>query len=182
MNSFAGKLLVASPYLGDRNFLKSVVLIISHDSEHAFGLLLNRRGYEKVSEVWRGLTGDFYDRAERMRAGGPLDGPVMLLHGEAELSDAQIVEGVFLSSTRQSASDVLATPSSELIPIAGYSGWGAGQLESEMEIGGWMLLPATADIVFASPDEMWKKAAERISATILSGVDLRHVPPDPRVN
>jgi hypothetical protein len=72
MSVFGGQLLIASPYLADRNFFRSVVLIISHDREHAFGLLLNRPGHDPLSRVWEEMTGDLYERKEMVRTGGPL--------------------------------------------------------------------------------------------------------------
>ena len=58
MKSFGGHLLIASPYLSDRNFFRSVVLIVSHDEKHAFGLLLNRPGHDRLGTVWEKLTGE----------------------------------------------------------------------------------------------------------------------------
>ena len=182
MGFLGGNLLVASPYLADRNFLRSVVLIISHDDEHAFGLLLNRAGYDSLREVWQSLTGEVQMRSEMIRTGGPLDGPLMVLHHQSDSADTQIVDGVYLSSTRDNVRQVMQAPSSDLIPVMGYSGWGAGQLEVEMEVGGWMTLSASRDIVFADPAEMWNIASRKISNGILSGVDLRHTPTDPRMN
>lgn len=180
--SFSGKLLVASPYLADRNFLRSVVLVVSHDDAHAFGLLLNRPGFDSVHKVWQEMTAEVRSRSEKVRTGGPLDGPLMVLHDQPECADTEIVDEVYLSSTQMSVGNLLSRPAADLIPLVGYSGWGPGQLEVEMEVGGWMSLPATSDIVFSHPDEMWDIAARRISTGILAGVDLRHAPQDPRMN
>lgn len=182
MSSLGGHLLIASPYLADRNFFRSVVLIISHDDEHAFGLLLNRPGHDPLSRVWEELTGDLHDRSEMVRTGGPLDGPMMVLHRLSEYADTEVCSGVYLSTIQDSVSPVIASLDSALIPVIGYSGWGAGQLEVELSVGGWMTLPATADIVFADPDDQWNKASRQVSDSILSGVDIRHVPQDPRWN
>ena len=47
--SFAGKLLVATPLLGDRHFARTVVLVCTHDRDGAFGLVLNRPMAEPVA-------------------------------------------------------------------------------------------------------------------------------------
>lgn len=182
MSILSGHLLIASPYLADRNFFRSVVLIVSHDAEHAFGLLLNRPGYDPVARVWEEMTGNSYEREETVRTGGPLDGPLMVLHQVREFSDSEIVSDVHLSTVPDSVEAIVSSTKKPIIPIVGYSGWGAGQLESELEVGGWMTLPATADIIFTPPSEQWSVASRHVSDSILSGVDLRHVPQDPRWN
>ena len=182
MSFLGGHLLIASPYLADRNFFRSVVLIISHDDEHAFGLLLNRPGHDSLTNVWHDLSGERCERPEMMRTGGPLEGPLMVLHQHVEFSDTQVVPNVFLSTTHDSVDSVVDTVADPLIPLVGYSGWEAGQLEVELEVGGWMTLPATESIVFADPDEQWNMASRQVSNSILAGVDLRHAPQDPRWN
>lgn len=182
MSSLGGQLLIASPYLADRNFFRSVVLIVSHDAQHAFGLLLNRPGHDPLSRVWEELTGDWHDRTEMVRTGGPLEGPMMVLHRLSEFADTEVCSGVHLSTVQESVSPVIASLNSAVIPVIGYSGWGAGQLEVELEVGGWMKLPATDEIVFADPAEQWNIASRQVSDSILAGVDLRHVPQDPRWN
>lgn len=182
MSVLSGQLLIASPYLADRNFFRSVVLIVSHDAEHAFGLLLNRPGYDRVSRVWEELSGNNYERDETVRTGGPLDGPLMVLHQVREFSDSEIVPNVHLSTVRDSVEAIVSSREEPIVPIIGYSGWGAGQLESELEVGGWMTLPATSEIVFTHPSEQWNVASRHVSDSILAGVDLRHVPQDPRWN
>lgn len=180
--NLTGHLLIASPYLSDRNFLRSVVLIVSHDEEHAFGFLLNRQSYESLSDNWFRRTGERYDRGEKLRCGGPLDGPVMLLHCEAEFSESQIVPGVHISTSAEMVARALKAQFDFILPIAGYSGWGPGQLEAELEVGGWMTLPATRQIVFADPDEMWSIASTHVAEAILPGLGHRHIPIDPQMN
>lgn len=182
MSFLGGHLLIASPYLADRNFFRSVVLIVSHDDEHAFGLLLNRPGHDPLGRVWEEMTGDLFDRAEQVRTGGPLDGPLMVLHRLSEFADTQVVAGVYLSTVEESVAPVVSTLESPVIPVMGYSGWGPGQLEVELEMGGWMTVPASDEIVFADPDELWNIASRQVSDSILAGVDLRHIPQDPRWN
>lgn len=182
MSCLSGHLLIASPHLADRNFFRSVVLIISHDDEHAFGLLLNRPGHESLCDVWHGLTGEQCSRDEMIRTGGPLDGPLMVIHQRAEFADTQIVPNVHLSTTQESVTPAIASGTEPLLPIVGYSGWGAGQLEVELEVGGWMKMRATEEIIFADPDKQWDLASRLVSDRILAGVNLRHVPQEARWN
>lgn len=182
MSFLGGHLLIASPYLADRNFFRSVVLVVSHDEEHAFGLLLNRPSRDSLTNAWHKLSGSRYERPEMVRTGGPMRGPLMVLHRQVELSDTRVVPDVYLSTTHESVDSVMDTAAKPLIPLVGYSGWGAGQLEVELEVGGWMTLPATESIVFADPAEQWNLASRQVSNGILAGVDLKHTPQDPRWN
>jgi putative transcriptional regulator len=180
--SLAGHFLIASPYLSDRNFFRSVVLIVSHDEEHAFGFLLNRCSDASISDNWLSATGESCGRDEKLRCGGPLEGPIMLIHDAPEFAESQIVSGVFISTSPEMVGRALDGHFGYFVPIAGYSGWGPGQLESELKIGGWMTRPANQEIVFADPDEMWNLAAAQVTQEILPGVRHRHTPIDPQMN
>lgn len=182
MKALGGHLLIASPYLSDRNFFRSVVLIVSHDKEHAFGLLLNRPGHEHVGAVWEELTGEPCEQVQPVRTGGPLEGPMMVIHQQAEYADTQVTPGIYLSTTGDTVAPLLASACRSLIAVSGYSGWGAGQLEMELKVGGWMTLKATEEIVFADPTEQWQIAARQISDGILGGSHMRHAPRDPSLN
>jgi len=182
MKSFGGHLLIASPYLSDRNFFRSVVLIVSHDEKHAFGLLLNRPGHDRLGTVWEKLTGEPCEQIEPIRSGGPLEGPLMMIHQRIEFSDKQVIPGVYLSTAGESVASLVATNCRSLIAVTGYSGWVAGQLETELKIGGWMSMMATEELIFADPNEQWKIAARQISDGILGPVHMQHAPKDPSWN
>jgi putative transcriptional regulator len=66
---------------------------------------------------------------------------------------------------------------------SGNAGWGSGQLESEMEAGGWLSTRATVEDVFADPATIWKTVTQRIGLEIMAPeVDEEHMPPDPSLN
>ena len=109
MGCLGGTLLIASPYLADRNFFRSVVLIVSHDDEHAFGLLLNRPGYESLSGHWENQHGKRYDRSEMLRSGGPLNGPLMVLHQLSKYSDSRIISNIHLATIKENVNGVVAS-------------------------------------------------------------------------
>lgn len=182
MPSLKGHLLVASPYLSDSNFFRSVVLIVSHDESHAFGLLLNRPGHTCLDTVWEDLNGEICENKSTIRSGGPLDGPLIIVHAFAELADAEVATGVYISTQQDALEDLVAIRDEPLIPIMGYSGWGPGQLENEMEIGGWMPVPASKEIIFADAEQQWHVATKQISDGILEASTSRHAPKDPSWN
>ena len=182
MNSMQGHLLVASPYLPDPNFFRSVVLIVNHDQEHAFGILLNRPGHQTVRSMWKQVTGEQSDNDQAVRVGGPLEGPLMAIHTVSGYADSDVLPGVFLATHRDNVSPLISDNHQPLIAVCGYSGWGPGQLDKELDVGGWMTMPATQEIVFADPESQWRIAAKHIGEDVLAGIELPHVPEDPTWN
>src|SRR5688572_1282976 len=80
MASLQGQFLVASPHLSDPNFYKSVVLMVKHDEEGAFGLILNRPTTNTVREIWRAVTEQDLECEQPIYMGGPVSGPLVCLH------------------------------------------------------------------------------------------------------
>ncbi len=81
MESVQGLALVASPYLTDPNFLRSVVYLLRHDEEGAIGLILNRPTHTSIGELLEQLSGEPVENELPVYYGGPVDGPLMLLQG-----------------------------------------------------------------------------------------------------
>ena len=72
MNSLRGQFLIASPHLPDSNFYRSVVLMIQHDDEGAFGVILNRPTENTVSEIWEMITDEPCESLQPINLGGPV--------------------------------------------------------------------------------------------------------------
>jgi putative transcriptional regulator len=161
-----GQFLVASPHLGDPNFHHTVILMIQHDDEGAFGVVVNRPLSETVADVWRSVSDEPCSCTDLVREGGPVPGPPLLLHKMAEFSQFEVLPGLHMASHRHMVTR-LVTRGDEFLFFTGYSGWGAGQLENEMEAGGWLHTPANLETVFADVDEMWKRVADAIGREIL---------------
>ena len=159
--------MIASPGLVDPNFVKTVVFIAEHNEEGAFGLVLNRPMELKVADLWESLSGEASTSAAHALVGGPVQkNALLLLHGEADLAkEAEpIVEGVYMGSEVDLLGELLKREmirkeKNSAVPFrvfCGYSGWGAGQLDSEMKAGGWLTTPASAEHVFHdSPGKLW---------------------------
>lgn len=167
-----GKLLVASPHLLDPNFYRSVVLVIEHGEEGALGLVLNRPTEEPVADhliEWSGLEAE----PGVVFIGGPVqpDIGVCLEHEpggpEPWASLVDLEEG----------------PEGVEHPVrvyAGYTGWSRGQLEAELEEGGWLVLdPEPTDAFSSEPERLWQEVLKRQGGTIGW---LANFPPDPRLN
>ncbi len=159
MNCLRGCFLIASRHLSDANFARTVVLMLDHTENGAIGLVLNRPTAKPIREVWQAVQKASCSNDGFLSVGGPVEGPLMCLHASPQHSDAEIVEDVHLATQKEHIEQLIASNPDPLKVFAGYAGWGAGQLEIEMECGGWLVLPATAELVFSVPvDELWHQA------------------------
>lgn len=184
-----GCALIASPYLTDPNFLRSVVYILRHDEEGAIGLLLNRPLHTTIGELLEQLTEVPVENHAPVYCGGPVDGPLMMLEESADaLGNRVVTVASEQSRILEVCCDCLATkmpkPRVENYRVFdGYSGWGAGQLEHELRGGGWMVWELPPEQVFGDPEKLWQAAVREIGREVLSGsIDPSRIPEDPAFN
>jgi putative transcriptional regulator len=183
MDSLAGTFLIASPHLPDPNFYRSVVLIIQHNEEGAFGVVLNRPTDKTASEIWELFSDEPCSYTQPIYLGGPVAGPLLALHDDVSASEVEVLEGVYLSTDRAKLESLVRRDAVPLRLFVGYSGWAAGQLEGELEVGGWLTSRATSKDVFADHESIWNQVAGRIGLEILSPALRRDsVPDDPSLN
>ncbi|MGZ4591526.1 MAG: YqgE/AlgH family protein [Actinomycetes bacterium] len=180
-----GRLLVATPALGDPNFARTVVLILDHDESGALGVVVNRPTTVPVEEVlpsWQPFT----TAPGVLFQGGPvaLDSALGLavLPGQGDdepLGWRRVVDGLGLVDL-DVPPEVLAGEMADLRIFAGYAGWGTGQLEAELEEGAWYVVNGSARDAFSTePDLLWRHVLRR------QGGDLAMVstyPDDPNLN
>ena len=143
-----GRLLVATPELGDGTFERSVVLLLDHDEDGALGVVLNRPTPVEVADVlptWQPLTTD----PGVLFQGGPvaLDSALGLAvvpgadDDEEPLGFRRVVGRLGLVDL-DLPPEVLAAEVTRLRIFAGYAGWSAGQLEEELLQGAWYVVAA----------------------------------------
>ena len=161
----AGRLLVASPVIGDPNFERTVVLLLDHDDEGALGIVLNRPSDLDAAEVLPGWS-DLAARPGVVFSGGPVEQEGIIglgrRSGAMPPGPFQVTVGT-IGVVDLSAEPVEAVGAVEGIRLfAGYAGWGAGQLESELIGGGWWLADADpADPLTAAPEGLWNQVMRR---------------------
>ncbi|HEY6393542.1 MAG TPA: YqgE/AlgH family protein [Bryobacteraceae bacterium] len=171
----SGKFLVASRDLGDPNFAGTVVLLLKFDEdEGALGIIVNRRTDVPLSRVFESVK-SAKDRTDAVYIGGPVEpGSVIgLLKSSAKVEDAsRILPGIYLISGRAPLEKTAAeAPPGAFHAYLGYAGWGPGQLENEIDLGGWRVLPADAAMVFdPDPDTLWEKLIRRTELRIAQSV------------
>jgi putative transcriptional regulator len=183
MESLRAHLLVASPKLPDPNFYRSVVLMIQHTDEGALGVVLNRPTNVTVGEVWEQIGEAPCESVEPINLGGPVEGPLLALHQHKKYSEGEVLPGVYLATQKDNLRRIVAQTKRPYRLFSGYAGWGGGQLEGELKLGGWLTTPATLDDVFGAGDELWKNVADKIGRQILGpAAKTKHVPHDPTLN
>lgn len=177
-DSLRGRLLVATPALRDSNFSHSVVLLLEHADEGAVGLVLNRPTEVELSAVlpdWRSLAA----APPVVFAGGPVQRDALIALGRVEeepVAVEAVLPGVGVVDLGQDAA-LAAVDVKAVRVFAGYAGWGAGQLESEVESGGWFLVDGHPDDPFAPrPGGLWRAVLQR------KGGVYRTIPEDPSLN
>jgi putative transcriptional regulator len=163
--SLTGHLLVAVPELLDPNFNQTVVLIVQHDAQGASGLVLNRASSSSIGDVLD--EADLPSADQPVYVGGPVDGPLMAIHGCVSLGERDVLDNLFFSIERDNIVGVVRQTLRPFRLFGGYSGWGPQQLEGELAMGGWLIIPASAELVFAPEESLWRTISDQIGLEII---------------
>jgi putative transcriptional regulator len=162
MESLRGQLLVSGGSLFDPNFRHTVILIGEHNAEGVLGVILNRPSELTVEDAFPELA-DAVRPGEHLFLGGPVRAQSAVLL--ARLADPRHADVLVFDSIGFLVGDVTEDSRKAVRRarvFAGYAGWGAGQLEAEMESGSWILEPAREEDVFTDdPDSLWSRVLER---------------------
>lgn len=185
----AGRLLVATPLLGDPNFRRTVVLIVEHEEiQGTLGVVLNRPTTVEVSQVLDQWT-DITSQPAVVFRGGPVAPnsalALALIPGKDEPVGWRALDGA-PALARLGLLD-LDTPPKLLAPAitsmrvyAGYAGWSPGQLESEIDEGAWYVLSAQpGDVFVPEPGQLWRQVLRRQEGDLAF---LATYPDDPAMN
>ena len=171
-SSLAPAFLLSMPQLADPNFARTVVLLCKHNDEGAFGLVVNRPLVTTGRVIVNLDPPVETERELEVWVGGPVEpqSSWMLVgdHEEEHMgqSGMQITGGLYLSTSPQRLSRLLEpNPPPRTRLIIGYSGWGPGQLEAELEESSWLISDVSVDLIFSTPPEqMWEAAIRRLGA------------------
>lgn len=167
-SELTGHLLVAVPEMEDPHFARTVVLLIRHASEEgAMGVILNRPVNLSMKNVWEKVSDIPLDYEVPANWGGPVDGPLVVLHRQMSKADLPIVPNLFVSTQQDLIEGLVREKQLPFRFFLGYSGWGEGQLEQELLAGGWFLLPPDSDLVFSDPYAMWKHCCSQVGNQVL---------------
>jgi putative transcriptional regulator len=157
VDSLKGQLLLASPALVDPNFRRTVVLVTEHNEEGAAGLVLNRLSETAVAEAVPDVL-PLVAEEERVYIGGPVQQSAVLVLAEFDDPEdaAMLVVGDVGFVPGDGDFELLAAATRRARVFAGYAGWGAGQLESELEESSWIVEAADGLDLFPEPEtDLW---------------------------
>ncbi len=157
-------LLVAPPPLTDPNFVESVVVVLLHNENGAFGLVLNQPmdvDVDHALATWTAVAGP------PVRCGGPVETSALIAIGRPAPGTAPLGYQAIDTPTLGPIGliDLHGEPTGELLDVrlfAGYTGWGPGQLEGEVLLGGWVVVPGLPSDSFDQRiDTLWGRVLRR---------------------
>jgi putative transcriptional regulator len=177
-----GHFLISEPFLNDPNFHRSVILLTGADAEGAFGFVLNHTTGLVISDILPEL-----EKLELpVYQGGPVSTDnLYFIHRQPERIPEGVLftEGLYLGGNINILKAELLNGNirpQDVLFFIGYSGWSAGQLESEIEEKSWIVAdPKSIDIFKKDPANLWKQILMR------SGGENRiwaNAPEDPVLN
>ena len=167
--SLAGQLLIAAPTIGDPRFAHTVILMLRHNKEGAFGIVINRPVGERSIATLLEATGDNdpdVAGSVRVFAGGPVQPELGFVIHSAEYRRTETldVDGrVAMTASREVLRDIghHQGPEKNLFAL-GYAGWRPGQLEGELARHDWFTAPEEPKLVFDDDrDNLWEDAMAR---------------------
>ena len=173
--NLAGRMLIAMPGIGDPRFERAVVLMCAHDAQHAMGLTLNQpvEGLA-VSELLERLGHSPRDHMpqEPVLIGGPVDRERgFVVHTDDYMSQGSsvtIADGIAWTASRDvltAMGDRARRPRRSILAL-GYAGWGAGQLERELQDNVWLTCEPDEALVFDVDHELkWAKALAKLGVS-----------------
>jgi len=177
-----GRLLISEPFLPDPNFERTVVLLCEHNEEGSFGFVLNKPSLIKINEVME----DIKNLSQQVFVGGPVQQDTLhFIHRNTSVENTSaILDGIFWGGSVESLlflSDTKQLLGGDIRFFLGYSGWGPGQLESELNEESWIVCDfVSQELLFdTEPQAMWKKALDGMGGRFSV---YSNYPVDPRLN
>jgi len=177
-----GILLIADPFLKDPNFLRTVVMICEHRDEGSFGFVLNRQYENTLDELIPELDG----YPIPVYYGGPVQADsIHFLHQYPdEIPGSQeIMKGGYWGGDFDAVVGLIKNVDTDKDKIRfymGYSGWGEGQLKTEMTEKTWLTVKATRKLIFhQNHEQIWKDALKHLGGDYEMMVNF---PIDPQLN
>jgi len=168
-SSVKNHFLIATKKMNDNRFGKTVIVMFESDENGAWGLVINKRlGTMPIALLIDPSLNTSEEREEMFKKnipifwGGPVDvKEIFILHSSEYKSETTKNYGdISISQDYNILFDIAENkgPEKSLV-ILGYSGWGSGQLEGEMERDHWILSDIDFDITFdKDSNTKWNKA------------------------
>ena len=168
-NSVKDHFLIATEKMNDNRFQKTVITMLENDKDGAWGFVINKPiGILPIALLIDPSLNTSKEREElykvnvRVFWGGPVETKkIFVLHSKEYQNDSTNNYGnISISQDYNILFEIAKNkgPEKSLV-IFGYSGWGSGQLEGEMEKDHWILSDLNSDIIFEKESKKkWQKA------------------------
>ena len=169
--------LIALPGLAEGLFKNTITLLIEHSASGAFGMIINKLAETDLSDL---TAADFELPRFEMPVlfGGPVEQDHLYFLHSTERTYPQTIhinKEVSLTTSRELLQELSKSYAPEyVLPLLGYAGWGAGQLEFEIRQGAWLVAPFEKEIIFRTP-----YSERRTAAAQKMGIDLNLIVNDP---
>ncbi|MPM09444.1 hypothetical protein SDC9_55761 [bioreactor metagenome] len=177
-----GRVLISEPLLQDFYFRRSAVLLVDHDEDGSFGVIVNKPIKTNISEIMPDLGG--FDAP--LYIGGPVDPKsVFFIHSYGDIIEGSvpISDGLFWGGSISSAVEIIKSGivSPDLIRFfLGYSGWEANQLEEELKKNAWAVtVPKLNELILMKPEQVWSGLVNQLGEKYNFWT---HLPADPQFN
>ena len=164
-----GQLLVATPEMRDPRFVETVIYMVKHSAEGAFGLVINRPlAKGPVEDLLKGFGIDSSGAKGEIivHYGGPVSPRAgFVLHSDDVLLEesAKVANGIAMTSDPKLIEAMAQGkgPRQSLF-IMGYAGWAPGQLEGELKAGSWFVVSGDRALIFGQDaDRKWQQAIDK---------------------
>jgi putative transcriptional regulator len=165
-----GLLLVAKPSLTDPHFRETVVLVTQAADASTVGVILNRPTAQRHEKT-----------GEAIYSGGPVMPTVKLAIFSADRTPApaafHVTQGIWLSMHPSNIDALPSHPGQRLRLFTGFAGWAPGQLQRELQLDAWFVLPVTDDVLFRVDTKgLWKELMQKARGSRADGPNGDRLP------
>ena len=181
-NYLENQFLIAMPQLSGSYFENSVTYLWKHSEDGALGIVINKPLSASVTDIFDELNivcdiDKSLIAHKQLLEGGPVEKDKgFIIHDSDSYWDASItvVPGITVCTSKTILEDIAngTGPKNYLIAL-GCAGWGAGQLEEEINANAWLTVPAKSELIFSN-----NYSSKIKDATALLGVDLLQISPE----
>ena len=181
MNSYKGKLLISDPNMIDPNFKRSVILVTNHDKKESVGLILNQPTQVKINDV----IDNFPSFNASIYIGGPVQkNTLCFIHSlKDKIKESHYIgNDLYWSGDFQTLKKIIIQQKihkNQVRFFAGYSGWGAGQLEMEINEESWIIESYNSKLILQDNNKLWHSFISKMNKKYSFWINM---PEDPSLN
>jgi putative transcriptional regulator len=177
----SNRLLIAEPFMQDPEFTRSVVFLCNHEESGSFGLTINQKTEHSIEDFLPEIKNISFP----VFSGGPVEtNTLFVLHNHPDiLQGEEVAPHVYLGADFDALVNVLEHSPKSLTQIKfflGYSGWGAKQLNNELDQEAWIVCPSEAQIIYSEDEPQIYKNSLKLLGDDFSSIAL--LPKHPSLN